>query len=163
MELSSIAGAPQLGQLLGISSAGGGANVGSFEAGGLADRMGERLSVSPLGQFLSGGTELTADQQAQVDAFRSEMRGSLQSGDFDPAAMAERAPDFLKQRAEENGTSLTAAFEQLGDRVDQVKSQLRSAFGSSNGALSGLLPMSQGNDQQYALETLLAAIGGDEE
>ncbi|MEM1401895.1 MAG: hypothetical protein AAGG55_01070 [Pseudomonadota bacterium] len=163
MEISSIVGAPQLGQLLGISSSGSGGIGASFDPGGSSDRIGERLSVSPLGQLLGGESGLTPDQQAQADAFRSEMRSALQSGDFDPAAMAESAPDFLKQRAEENGASLTDAFTQLGDRVEQAKSQLRSVFSAGGGSLSGMIPMSQGTEQQYALESLLAAIGGDEE
>ena len=112
--------------------------------------------ISPLGMMASQASELNADERAQAQAFRDEMRTSMRSGSFDPAAMAEKAPDFMKERAQEKGVSLTDAFQQIEDRVSNLRDNLRA---------SGLGFMQGGNgaSQSQLLESLMSSLGGDEQ
>lgn len=162
MEINSMGNGIPLAQILGIEPGGGNSAGTNSALDGAFGRMRDSLSVSPLGQLTSGASGLSAQQIEEAKAFRAEMRESLRSGNFDPEEMAERAPDFLKQRAEESGVSLTEAFGQLGDRVEQIRSKITAAMASGGLARQGLETLGLGSDEQYAVETLLAAVVGSD-
>ena len=162
MEINSMGNGIPLAQTLGIEPGGRSSAGTNSVLDGAFGRMRDSLSVSPLGQLTSGASDLSAQQIEEAKAFRVEMRESLRSGTFDPAEMAERAPDFLKQRAEDKGVSLEEAFGQLGDGVEQIRSKLTAAMGSGALAGQGLENLGLGSDEQYAVETLLAAVVGSD-
>ena len=49
---------------------------------------------------------MSAEDKAEMQAFQQEMRNAMESGTFDAAAMAEKAPESLKAFAEKNGLDL---------------------------------------------------------
>jgi hypothetical protein len=161
MDVNGLGNPGALLQTLGVKP---GAGVGQNPAGlgnvG-AGTSGDNPTVSSLGQLMSNSAELSADELAQAEAFRVEMRAALRSGDFDAAQMAESAPDFLKQQAEESGVSLEEAFGQLGERVDQIKSRINSALAGGALAAPGLSLGASQSPSDFGLESLLAAIGED--
>ena len=111
--------------------------------------------ISPLGMMASQASELNADERAQAQAFRDEMRTAMRSGSFDPAAMAGKAPDFMKERAQEKGVSLTDAFQQIEDQVNNLRNSLRA---SGLGFMQG----GNGTSQSQLLESLMSSLSGDE-
>ncbi|MGD9263539.1 MAG: hypothetical protein PVG88_04295 [Methyloceanibacter sp.] len=111
--------------------------------------------ISPLGMMASQASALNADERAQAQAFRDEMRTAMRGGSFDPAAMAEKAPDFMKDRAEQKGVSLTAAFQQIEDRVSNLRNNIRA---SGLGFMQG----GSGASQNQLLESLMSSISGEE-
>jgi hypothetical protein len=161
MDVNGLGNPGALLQALGVKpGAGVIQNPGSLENVG-ALNLGGKPTVSSLGQLMSNSAELSADELAQAEAFRAEMRTALRSGDFDAAQMAESAPDFLKQQAAESGVSLEEAFGQLGERVEQIRSRITSALAGGALAAPGLsLGVSQ-SPSDISLESLLAAIGED--
>jgi hypothetical protein len=99
---------------------------------------------------------LSADERAQAQAFRDEMRSAMRSGDFNPEEMAQKAPDFMKQRAEENGVSLTDVFQQIEDRVSDLRNL------SSSYSFGSMLGGNEASNSQL-LESFMSALSGGDE
>jgi hypothetical protein len=80
----------------------------------------------------------------------------MRSGEFNPEEMAQKAPDFMKQRAEENGVSLTDVFQQIEDRVSALRNLSSSySFGS--------MPGGNVASNNQLLESFMSALSGEDE
>lgn len=144
-----------LGSMPGITQLSGNAGINAFgQPPSVAS--GSDLNISALGKMASNRSGLSADERAQAQAFRDEMRSAMRNGEFNPEEMAQKAPDFMKQRAEENNVSLTDAFQQIEDRVSVLRN-LSSSYSSSS-VLGGI---NAGNSQ--LLESFMSALGGADE
>ena len=64
------------------------------------------LNISPAGSMLSMISSMSEEDKAEMQIFHQEMRDAIESGTFDAAAMAEKAPESLQAFAEENGLDL---------------------------------------------------------
>lgn len=131
-------------------------NKGSdeFSVSPLAPNNSDR-NVSSLGKMINIMSGLSANDRGQAQAFREEMRSAIRGGDFDPEVMAQKAPDFMKQRAEQNGVSLPDVFQQIENRVDNSRHLNPYSLSSVQGG--GQVR----NDQ--LLESLLRPLTGGEE
>jgi len=115
----------------------------------------EQMNISPFGKMASNMSGLSADERAQARSFRDEMRSAMKGGGFDPEEMAQKAPDFMKERAEANGVSLTDVFQQIEDRVSSLRNLGANGFG-----------LMQGNNvasNNQLLESLMASLSGDKQ
>jgi hypothetical protein len=154
-----ISATSAISSMMQIMQRGGNPGINAFGQSplGSTGKLPEGLAgISPLGMMASQASELSADERAQAQAFRDEMRTSMRSGSFDPAAMAEKAPDFMKERAQEKGVSLTDAFQQIEDRVSNLRDNLRA---SGLGFMQG----GNGSSQSQLLESLMSSLSGDEQ
>mgnify|MGYP001599639241 CR=1 FL=1 len=117
---------------------------------------GSDTNISPFAKMASNMSGLSADERAQAQAFRDEMRSAMRGGDFNPEEMAQKAPDFMKQRAEENGVSLTDVFQQIEDRVSALRNL------SSSYSFGSMLGGNEASNSQL-LESFMSALSGGDE
>jgi hypothetical protein len=66
-------------------------------------------------------SSMSEEERAEMQAFDEEVRKAIESGDFDAAEMAEKAPEKLKALAEENGLDLE---EMLKARAEMLKARM---------------------------------------
>lgn len=71
--------------------------------GGIED---SGLNISTTGKMMTLISGMSAEDKAEMQAFHQEMRNAIESGTFDAAEMAEKAPESLKAFAEKNGLDL---------------------------------------------------------
>ena len=144
-----------LSSMLGITQLSGNAGSNAFSQPPSV-ASGSDPNISALGKIASNMSGLSADERAQAQAFRDEMRSAMRSGEFNPEEMAQKAPDFMKQRAEENGVSLTDVFQQIEDRVSALRNLSSSySFGSMPGG-------NEASNSQL-LESFMSALSGEDE
>jgi hypothetical protein len=155
MDISATSAIRSMMEIMQRSGNPGGNSLGQAPLGATGRPPEGLTGISPLGMMASQASGLSADERAQAQAFRDEMRTAMSSGSFDPAAMAEKAPNFMKERAQEKGVSLTDAFQQIEDRVSNLRNNLRS---SGLGFMQG----GNGTSQSQLLESLMSSLSGDE-
>ncbi len=66
----------------------------------------DNSDITKAGRMANFMSSLSEDDKAEMQAFHEEMIAAVQSGNFDASEMAEKAPDALKEFAEENDIDL---------------------------------------------------------
>lgn len=73
---------------------------------------GDNFDITKAGRMANFISGLSEDEKAEMQAFHEEMIQAVQSGNFDASEMAEKAPDALKEFAEENDIDLEEMLKQ---------------------------------------------------
>lgn len=142
-----------LGLTKGITMYGGNNDGDAFNASSIAP-ISSNQKVSSLGKVMNAMSGLTANDREQAQAFREEIRSKIIEGEFDPKVMAQNAPDFMKQRAEQNDVSLTEVFQQLEVKVSKLMHFSSYGPGSVKGG--------NGVSDSQLFESLISFLTGDE-
>ena len=112
--------------------------------------------MGPMGGLLGDPSELTEEQREEMKAFGDELRDAMRSGDFDAEALAEKAPDFLKEKAEEQGVDLASLLSEEQERFDATRAVV--------GGRGGANPYATGLEQaENSLQALLGNVTTDEQ
>jgi len=88
---------------------------GKTISGELAGKS-DKAQFSSIGQLVSTAKAQGASDE-DLEAFRIKIMEAIRNGDFDAEAMAQEAPDALKQAAETNGIDLSSALQSMSDDV----------------------------------------------
>ena len=73
---------------------------------------GDNSDITKAGRMANFISSLSEDDKAEMQAFHEEMIAAVQSGNFDASEMAEKAPDALKEFAEEKDIDLEEMLKQ---------------------------------------------------
>ena len=119
---------------------------------------GDHFDITKAGRMANFISGLSEDDKAEMKTFHEEMMAAVQSGDFDAAEMAEKAPDALKEFAEENDIDLEEMLEQ-GPPPGRPRGMPPSGMGGMyNSAGLGI-----SNQSQDLTESLMDGLFTDEE
>lgn len=66
----------------------------------------DTLTIGKAGKMMNMVSSMSEEDKSEMDAFLQEMQEAVESGTFDAAEMAEKAPEGLQAFAEENGIDL---------------------------------------------------------
>ena len=100
-------------EILGISSV---TRSGQTTAGESALQS-DKAQFSLIGQLVSTAKSQGASDE-DLEAFRIKIMDAIKNGNFNAEALAQEAPDALKQAAEETGIDLTSALESMAEQVE---------------------------------------------
>jgi len=112
------------------------------------------LSVTDMGSLLSETSSLTEEEQEEVKEWFAEVMGSIKSGNYDAEALAESAPEALKNLAAEEGIDLAGAITETADTLEQLK--------PPEGP-PPMMAMGGGGDDESEEETILDILSDDDE
>ena len=121
---------------------------------GMRPHAGDGPRMGPMAQLLGGPEALTAEQQEEMKAFRETMRDALRNDEFDAESMADQAPEFLKEKAGEQGVDLASLLSDAQEKFDAMRSFAGGRDGGGNPYATGL---------EQAESSLLAMLGDEQE
>lgn len=78
--------------------------------------QGDTLTIGKAGNMMNMVSSMSEEDKAEMQAFHQEMREAVESGTFDAAEMAEKAPEGLQAFAEENGIDLEEMLTAMAER-----------------------------------------------
>jgi|GEM_PF-3287355 N-acetylglucosamine kinase-like BadF-type ATPase len=99
-------------EILGISSV----TRNSQTTAGESTIQSDKAQFSLIGQLVSTAKAQGASDE-DLEAFRIKIMEAIKNGNFDAVAMAQEAPDALKQASEETGIDLSSALESMAEEV----------------------------------------------
>ena len=67
---------------------------------------GDTITIGNAGKMMNMVSSISEEDKSEMDAFLQEMKEAVESGTFDAAEMAGKAPEGLQAFAEENGIDL---------------------------------------------------------
>ncbi len=83
--------------------------------------------AGPIGKaFQIDPANLSESEISELKEFGKLVRQGIRSGEFDAAALAEQAPEFIQTMAQENGTSVEETINGLFDRIMERKGSMGS-------------------------------------
>lgn len=107
---------------------------GSRELQGIQAPTQEKPEISAAGRMLSEMPQMDSETRTEMTEFGDAIKTAIDSGTFDAAALAEQAPEALKNFAEEQGFDLTAMLEQVEDKAaEQSSGEFQAAMGEMGG------------------------------
>lgn len=76
-----------------------------------------KSDISPLGKLFSKMEQLEESAQSDLKQFHESVLESLKKGQFDAQALADNAPDSVKQAAEDAGIDLYSALKDMSENL----------------------------------------------
>lgn len=96
-------------------------------------QSGTQVGLSGAGQVMG----MDSESRAEMEAFHETVMAAIDSGEFDAEALAEEAPQALKDLAEAQGTDVASMLEGLPEKMESMASMA----GGMSGPHGGMPPM----------------------
>ncbi len=119
---------------------------------------GDHFDITKAGRMANFMSGLNEDEKAEMKTFHEEMMAAVQSGNFDAAEMAEKAPDALKEFAGENDIDLEEMLAQ-----GPPPGGPRGMPPSGMGGMYNSAGLTTANQSQDLTESLMDQLFTDEE